>query len=76
VVFGTMYGPVRRLPSPNGEAIRGQPAQPRATTRYPAVVGTPNYDLDRERQLVWRSLLLVLATFTLIIVARLIYSAW
>jgi hypothetical protein len=36
----------------------------------------PNYDLDRERRLVWRSLLLLWATFTLIIVMRLIYSAW
>ena len=74
-MFGTMYGPVPRLPSATARHPRPAGATPR-TTRYPAVVGTPNYDLDRERQLVWRSLLLLLATFTLIIVARLIYSAW
>jgi hypothetical protein len=74
VVFGTMYGPVPRSPSATARHPRSAGGTAR-TTRYPAV-GEPNYDLDRERRLVWRSLLLLLATFTLIIVVRLIYSAW
>ena len=74
MVFGSMYGPVPRLPSATARHLRPAGGTVR-TTRDPTVVG-PNYDLDRERQVVWRSLLLLLATFTLIIVTRLIYLAW
>jgi hypothetical protein len=33
-------------------------------------------DADREQRLVWRSLVLLTATFTLILVVHLIYLAW
>jgi hypothetical protein len=73
-MFPPIYRPVPRLPS--AAARHPRPASGTArTTRYPAVVGR-NYDLDRERRQVWKGLLLLWATFTLIIVARLIYSAW
>jgi hypothetical protein len=35
-----------------------------------------NADADREWRLVWGNLLLLTATFTLILVVGLIYSAW
>jgi hypothetical protein len=74
VVFGPMYGPVPRLPSPTARHPRPAGGTAR-TTRYPAV-GEPNCDLDREWRLVMRELLLLTATFVLILVVLLTYKAW
>jgi hypothetical protein len=69
-----MYGPAPRLPSATARHPRPAGGTAR-TTRYPAVV-RPNYDLDREWRLVMRELLLLTATFILILVVLLTYTAW
>ena len=73
-MFGTMYGPVPRLPSATSRHPRPAGGTAR-TTRDPAVVW-PDYDLDRERHVVMRDLLLLMAAFILILVVVLTYKAW
>jgi len=74
MVFGSMYGPVPRLPSATARHLRPAGGTVR-TTRDPTVVG-PDFDLARERRLVGRDLLLLSATFILILVVLLTYKAW